>query len=421
MKAEQIVDTGAAAAALAARRQRVLDAVALRSPDRTPFSLQLSGWAAHQDGLDFRATMYDPVKVGAAVRRLTLELQPDLFQAPFMPAFYGPSLEALDIQGLRWPGHGVPDDSPYQYLDQEFMRADEYDDYLLDPTGFHLNVYLPRIASALAGLARFPLLPALASTQIIAGTLAFTEPEFRAVLDRLTLVGEQLRRNIEQLRDFAMEMAALGFPSFSGGFASAPFDHIADYMRGAKGALLDMRRQPDKLLAAIEKVKVFTIRHTLRAAAGRPGSHVFMPLHWGLGGFMSEEQFCRFYWPSLREVIIALIDGGLVPAVFWEGDCTSRLELIADIPRGKAIYKFERTDLFRAKEVLGDVVCLQGNVPVTLLSAGTPEDIDAYARRLLEQVGKGGGFILDSSAGLPPNTPRANVEAMVRAVHRYHA
>ena len=47
----------------------------------------------------------------------------------------------------------------------------------------------------------------------------------------------------------------------------------------------------------------------------------------------------------------------------WEGDCTSRLETIADIPRGKAIYWFERTDLVRAKEVLGDVVCLRGNVP----------------------------------------------------------
>lgn len=407
--------------ALDLRKRRVEDAIALRRPDRTPVSLQMSTWAAHQDGLNHRATMYEPDRISIAVRRLVLELQPDLYQAPYMPAFYGPSLETLGMGGLRWPGHDLPEDVPYQYIDQEFMRADEYDDYLLDPTGYHLNVYLPRTASALAGLAGFPILPALTSTQIISGTLAFTDPGMRAALDSLTLVGEQLRENMVKLRQFTAEMETLGFPYFSGGFAEAPFDHLADYMRGAKGALLDMRRQPDRLLAALEKIKTFTIRHAARFAAIRPGGQVFMPLHWGLGGFMSPAQFKTFYWPTLREVIVSLIDVGMVPAVFWEGDCTSRLEMIGDIPRGKAIYKFERTDMFRAKEVLGDVVCLQGNIPVTILTTGTAAEVDAVARRLVETVGRDGGFILDSSAGLPPTTPRANVEAMVAAVHRYGA
>ena len=33
---------------------------------------------------------------------------------------------------------------------------------------------------------------------------------------------------------------------------------------------------------------------------------VFIPLHKGADGFMSNEQFEKFYWPSLKKVMIGL-------------------------------------------------------------------------------------------------------------------
>lgn len=50
--------------------------------------------------------------------------------------------------------------------------------------------------------------------------------------------------------------------------------------------------------------------------------------------------------------MIGLIDEGLVPAPLFEGDNTSRLEIIKDIPRGKAVYRFERVDIYKANELL---------------------------------------------------------------------
>jgi len=97
--------------------------------------------------------------------------------------------------------------------------------------------------------------------------------------------------------------------------------------------------------------------------------------------------------------------------VLWEGDCTSRLEIIGDIPKGKAIYWFERTDIFRAKEVLGDTVCIRGNVPLSTLCTGTPDDVKQYCKKLIDIVGKNGGFIMDASTVLDDAKPE-NVKAM---------
>ena len=123
---------------------------------------------------------------------------------------------------------------------------------------------------------------------------------------------------------------------------------------------------------------------------------------------------------TLRKLMLDLIDAGLIPMPLWEGDCTSRLETIADIPRGKAIYWFERADLVRAKEVLGDVVCLRGNVPNSMMITGTPDEVDAYCRRLIEKVGKGGGLILDAASGIPDESKPENVRAMFEAARRYN-
>ena len=117
--------------------------------------------------------------------------------------------------------------------------------------------------------------------------------------------------------------------------------------------------------------------------------------------------------------MLDLIDAGLIPMPLWEGDCSSRLETIADIPRGKAIYWIERADLIRAKEVLGDVVCLRGNVPASMLTTGTPEQVDAFSRRLIEKVGKGGGLILDCAIGIPDESKPENVRAMFAAARKY--
>ncbi|MCB1545955.1 MAG: hypothetical protein KDJ30_17245, partial [Rhodoblastus sp.] len=142
--------------------------------------------------------------------------------------------------------------------------------------------------------------------------------------------------------------------------------------------------------------------------------------HWAPDAFMSQDQFKTYWWPSFRQMMLDLIAEDLIPMPMWESDCTKRLEIIQDIPKGKAIYWFERADIVKAREVLGDTVALRGNVSPSILTTGKPEDVDAAVKYIVDNVwNKGGRIILDAAFGLPDETPVENVRAMFRAARKY--
>ena len=133
---------------------------------------------------------------------------------------------------------------------------------------------------------------------------------------------------------------------------------------------------------------------------------------------MSKEQFDRFFWPTLRDLMVALINEGLNPCPLWEGNCTTRLETIKDIPAGKACYAFEATDMVKAKEILGGTVCIRGNVPLSIMATGTPDQVRAYCKNLIDTVAKGGGYIMDTSTGLE-DAKIENVRALFDFTREY--
>ena len=415
------VTASSGAAAYAERMKRIMDAVELRQPDRTPIAFFSTFWAARYGGISYRQAMYDYDTMGELTKRAVLELQPDFYIMPHQLTLLGPIMDQLGYKQLQWPGHGTDVNASYEYLDHEYMKPEEYDDYLLDPTGYFLSQYLPRVGEAFEGLADLPIIPALYYIRLMVGIRPFSKPSVVESLARIQKTAEEVDRLMLHSANFAKEMAALGFPLSHGAGSIAPFDFFGDYLRGSKGIMLDMFRRKDKLLAAMERALHFILKQAILGAKASPSKFVFIPLHWGLDGFMSLAQFKTFYWPGLRKLILGLIEADLIPVLLWEGDCTSRLETIADIPRGKAVYWFERTDLLKAKEVLGDVVCLRGNVPTSMMVTGTPDQVDAYCRRLIEKAGKGGGLILDAACGIPDESRVENVRAMFQAAKKYSA
>ncbi len=411
---------GEAAAAHAARLKRVNDAIALRQPDHVPVIYHTQFWHARMAGMNYRRAMYDYQALMDTCRDVLLDLQPDMYASPMRPAL-GPTLDAVGYKQLEWPGHGTSDDAMFQYLDREYMKADEYKEFLFDPSGFFLSKYLPRIGTAFEGLENLPSIPNLYYGRMFGVLSKFADPKVVAALDALRKAGEESARLGACMGAFADEMDKLGFPQSQGVACSSPYDYFGDQFRGSKGILLDMYRRKDELLAALEKAAVFITQHTVASALNHPCKMIFIPIHWAMDSFMSLAQFKTFFWPPFRKVLLGLIEAGLTPVAFWESTCTTRLEVIADIPRGKAIYWFEGTDMLRAKEVLGDVACIRGNVPASMLNTGRPEEVDAYCRMLIEKVGKGGGFILDGACGIPDEARPENVKAMFASVRKYAA
>lgn len=403
----------------AAREKRVADAIALRQPDRVPLSYMSQFWHAKYAGITNRTAMYDYEALAAAVRRVALELQPDAVVSPFGMTALGPTFELIGYRSYRWPGHGLPDDRPYQYIDHENMLGEEYDEFIQDPSWFCFTRYLPRVSDAYAPLAKLPQLAGHTSIRMPFYTANFGDPAVAAALGQIAEAGKEGMKMVVRALAFQEELKGLGFPLGISSTTTAPYDYFADYLRGSKGIMLDIYRRRDKLLEAMEKLVPMLIRDAVTWSSRSPCKIVMVPLHWGIDGFMSIEQFKSLYWPQLRKVIIGLIDNGITPLVFWEGCCDSRMEIIADVPKGKCIYWLERSDIFRAKAILGDVVCLRGGVPAAMLMGGTPAEIRDCCQKLIQVVGRGGGFMLDASVGIPAESRSENVFAMFQAVRDF--
>lgn len=403
-----------------ARWQRLMDCVALRQPDRMPVVMYATFWLARYAGISYRDLMYEYETTRAVAERAITEFDPDAYNPMVLQSASGPALEALGFKQVQWPGHGVRDDQPFQYLDREYMKPEEYDEFIFDPTGFYLHTYLPRVASAFEGFQGLPHFPGLHYFRLVGGMRAFAKPSVRQALDRVVRAAEEVDRFVTHHAEFTGRMTALGYPCTNIATAVSPYDFIADYFRGARGMMTDLYRHQDKLLETLDKAAVFLLRQAVASAKASGNPIVFIPIHWAPDAFMSDAQFRKFWWPSFRRLMIGIIEADLIPMPLWEADCTKRLEVIRDVPPGKCIYWFERTDMVKAFEVLGDVVALRGNLSPSLMTTGKPQEVDAAVRHLTENVfAKGGRLILDCAFGIPDETPVENVRAMFDAARRY--
>jgi uroporphyrinogen-III decarboxylase len=153
-------------------------------------------------------------------------------------------------------------------------------------------------------------------------------------------------------------------------------------------------------------------------ASGNP--YIGIPLHKGADGFMSKEQFAKFYWPSFKALLLGLIEAGLIPSPFVEGSYNQRLDIIAEsgLPAGHSIWMFDKTDMVEVKKKFGSWACFGGNVPGSLLKAGTPQEIEDYVKNLIDDVAQDGGYILANGAVLDDSTAE-NVHAMIETGKKY--
>ncbi len=188
-----------------------------------------------------------------------------------------------------------------------------------------------------------------------------------------------------------MSAGRLGIPPEWSCSAKAPYDVLADTLRGTKGIMIDRFRQPEKILSASERFVPLMIDQCVRQAAWAESPLVIFWLHKGSDSFMSEADFKTFYWPTLKAVMKGLIDQGLVPTMFAQGSYNKRLDIIADdeLPEGSAIWLLDQTDMAAAKRALGGYACIAGQRPDGAHRAGQRRRGGAVRHRRLQHLRQG--------------------------------
>ena len=290
---------------------RIKHAIQLKESDRVPVTIFPGMFPYTYAGMTIQEAMYNYDRCVAGYKKFVQDFKPDIHfgaGAPGPGRFY----EILDYKLYAWPGHGVSPESIYQCLEGEYMKAEEYDLFITDPSFFFRNFYLPRVFGALEPWSTLPPLTGILEMYGVAfNFIPFATPPVQGAFKAIFEAGAEAMKWAGAVSGINGDLSTLGFPIILGGFTKAPFDTIGDTLRGTKGIMLDMFRQPDKLLHALEAITPIMISMGLGASQRTGNPVIFMPLHKGADGFLSDQQFKRFYWPTLRKVIMGLIEGGM--------------------------------------------------------------------------------------------------------------
>lgn len=305
---------------------------------------------------------------------------------------WAPLYDAIGCKTYKLPGRDLNSKTQFQFVEEEYMKADEYDILINNPVEFMMDRFLPRA------------LGDMAETGSIRSRMAFLKGGMAQVM-----MGQVMKNRSLYLQE------KLGMPQPMTGAFVAPFDVIADAMRGLRGILLDIYRQPDKVLEACDMIVHEIANFALSTADPLKRYPIFVPTHKAC--FLSPKQFETFYWPSFKKVLEILIEAGYTVRAYLEGDWGHHWHHMLELPKGKILCDIDNQgDIFKAMDVLGGHQCVAGGIPDSMFILGTPGEMRERVKLLCEKLGRNGGFIVNGGCNIPYDTKAENYRAMIDAI-----
>ncbi len=386
----------------AERLKRYVTAMRNGKPDKIPIRPFVAEFVAKYAGYTCQEVTHDYEKAFAAVRKCAADFDWDAVVVNMVWVWTGLT-EAIGMKYYGVPGIHVPADTGFQYREppeeQAFMKPDEYDQLIEDPTGYLFNVWLPRVSADVA---------AMGEPASYRNNLSFLKGGM-AMLNYFTACGPQ----VERLRKESGTVSAIS------GILKAPFDIIADKLRGYLGLVTDVMERPDKVLAACEALMPHLTHVALSGADPEKKVPIPIWMHRGCVPFFSLEHFEKFYWPTLKPVIEEIWANGHQVLFYAEGNWDAHLKAFAELPDQSIVYHVDQGDIFEAHKVIGHKFCISGGIPNYLLSVGTPDEVRDCCKKVIDGVAKDGGYIMDAGAIVQNDAKIENIKAMTDFTREY--
>ena len=399
------------------RLARMEAALAHTEGDRVPIAPKVGIPYAQAAGVNAYEALIDFRNMKTGVERFLSRYETDLYWSP--SAYPINVMEVLGTISIRWPGTtwGIDRNKSFQVCDASYMDEEEYDEFIRNPGHFFMTKVWPRKHKKLQGLAKISFNNVVEFGHF-ASMAAFSDPEVREALFTLMAAGDQAKQWNEAQAILNETALAMQTPLGCIVGQTAPYDMLADNVRGYLNVPMDIFEIPEKVKAAIDVMADMAIQN-VEGIKAMGLKYCFMPLHGGTDDFMSDETYREFYLPTLRRVIDRAIELGLTPYIFFEGKYQKRLELLRDeLPKGKILAMFEQVDIADVKRILGDHMCICGNLPGALLAYGKPEEIVNETKRMLDICAPGGGFVMDCSIVMD-HYREENMDAWFQATMEY--
>ena len=241
-------------------------------------------------------------------------------------------------------------------------------------------------------------------------------------VERLTVPDPREAGIVPNMIEFAKICRRNNFPAVF--FAGSPFNVGASAI-GVERMMRWMIKEPDLLHLALKKITNFliAIAQCFVAEFGAGNCIALDGMGYDSNGLISSQQFYNFSMPYILEVHERVLAMG-VPAFISHlcGDHNQNLKYWKDIPCGNPGITTiaSQVDLESAIEIFGERHIIAGNLNTISILTETPEKVMEISREtILKGKNNPAGFILMTECELPPDTPPANVDAMVKAVREF--
>jgi len=403
--------------------ERLEIATRVEEPDRVPIAVNTIYFPARYAGITYHDMFYDYSKYTEAAVKFAKDFNWDAvgylrsFESATLGltlAGYDPALAinvvaasvlagggVHDILGDKYsslPGRELPENVEAQFrIEEPFMSADEYDKLLENPFGFLAETVVPRIYKSLE------------------------RPGSPEAIGAMIKLGVELGKFPPVLSEFIGKMKQVGCPPWYIALAPNPLDTLGAFLRDFDSLMLDMYRVPDKVKKVCEALTPLLTevgKATGKISQEATGSRrVFFPIWYNT--YLSPKMYKEFHWAYTKRMIDEVVEAGFTPLMCFQGSHDHLLETVLEVPKGKTIAWFDKTDLRKAKEVIGDHACIAGGISPSLLIGGTPQKVEENVKNIMEELKPGGGFIFTLPFNAIGDAKVENVKAMTEAVIKY--
>ena len=371
--------------------ERIEAAIRLGKPDRVPVVPIVDSFAGRYGGITQYDMFFDIGKADTALERTIADLGP-IDGQNLTYAGLGRIMQVLFPTPPIMPGvGGVPRDGQFQFVEKNVMEWEEYRQikergpmrWILDK----MKLSNPQLGSPAGMLKTF------------AGVAA-------DIMKAKRSMRSWQRKGVESMVAYNIVFT--------------PMEYVSLFMRSFNDFILDLFRHPEEVKEA-SRVLMKPMKMQGSMMVKMSGlRRVFMGGARTSASCLSPKQFEEFALPEWQEMCEYWVGKGVTPLLHFDSDWTAFFPYLKNLPRGKCILNLDGTsNIFAAKDQLGDHMCIMGDVPATLLKLGEPDEVDEYCRRLITELGADGGFILSSGCTIPVDAKAENVKAMLQSVHRY--
>jgi rfaE bifunctional protein kinase chain/domain len=377
------------------RLARYVTAMRNETPDRVPIRPFVAEFTATYAGMTCQEVVHDYQKAFDAVVTCARDFDWDAV-VPNMVYVWTGLTQAAGLRYYGIPGIGLPYDTGFNYIeppeDKAFMRADEYDALIRDPTGFLFNTWLPRVSAEVAA----PGTPASYRSHLalVKSSMAMTE-YFQAF-------GPQ----IERLR------VECGMPS---AIAKSPFDIIADKLRGCLGLLSGSH--PTRVLPPAKPDAASLLFVPDHVRPEQAGAHRLLDAS-RLRALRQSQAVRVALLADPQAVHRGVLEERPPDALLRRGQ-VGHLDRFRELPARSIVFHVDRDDVFAVKRKLGDRFAISGGVPNGLLSFGWPAEVRAFCRRVIDEVASGGGYIMDAGAIMQNDTSVENLRVLTDTAREF--